>query len=226
MLVKNWMSKRLITIDADDSMQHAITLLREHDIRMLPVVKKGKLVGVISDTDLKRASPSDATTLDIHELIYLISRLKVKEIMKKNPITVPMDFTVEETAEVFVKNNISGVPVVDEKGDPVGVITRNDLFKMLISLTGLGKKGVQFAFQMEDRPGSIKDITEIIRDYNGRIASIVGSYEQAPEGFRNVYIRAYDIDRENLSELIDKLRQRATMLYMVDHRENKREIYV
>ena len=77
MLVKNWMSKNVITIDADDSMQHAIKLLKEHKINLLPVMKKGKLAGVITDRDLKKSSPSEATTLDMHELLYLLSKIKV-----------------------------------------------------------------------------------------------------------------------------------------------------
>jgi acetoin utilization protein AcuB len=82
MLVKNWMSKTIITINIDDSMQDAIKLLKENKIRMLPVLKKGKLMGIVTDRDLKRASASDATTLDVHELLYLISKVKVKDIMR------------------------------------------------------------------------------------------------------------------------------------------------
>ena len=81
MLVTNWMSKNIITVDENDSMQDAMKLLKEHDIRMLPVVKKGKLVGIVTDRDLKRASASDATTLEIHELFYLLTRIKVKNLM-------------------------------------------------------------------------------------------------------------------------------------------------
>ncbi len=103
MLVKNWMSKQSVTVDVDGSMQDAMNLIKKHDIRMLPVMKKGKLVGIITDRDLKRASASDATTLEIHELLYLLSKIKIKDIMSRNPITVPVDFTVEETAEVLLR---------------------------------------------------------------------------------------------------------------------------
>jgi len=225
MLVKNWMSKKVIMIDANDSMQHAMNLMKEHKIRMLPVLKKDELVGVVSDTDLKRASASDATTLDAHELLYLISKIKIKDIMTKNPVTVPLDHTIEETAELLMSRKISGAPVVDEEGTVVGIITRDDLFKVLISLSGLGKKGIQFAFQIEDRPGSIKNLTDIIRNFGGRIASILSSYERVRSGFRIVYIRAYDVDRETLLRLVNELKRKALMLYIVDHRDNKREIF-
>jgi acetoin utilization protein AcuB len=224
MLVKNWMSKNVISIDQEDSMSHAASVIKEHKVRMLPVTKKGKLVGVVSDSDLKRASASDATTLDVHELLYLVSKIKIRDIMTKNPITVPPDHTVEETAEILMKNKISGVPVVAETGEIVGIITRDDLFKVLIALSGLGKKGIQFAFKVEDRAGSIKELTDVIRGYGGRIASILSSYERVSAGFRLVYIRAYNLPRENLQTLIEELNAIAPMFYMVDHRENKRQI--
>ena len=225
MLVNNWMSKEVVTIDANDSMQAALALMKKSDIRMLPVVKKGKLVGIVTDRDLKRASASDATTLDVHELLYLISKLKVQDIMTKNPITVPQNFTVEETAEVLLKNKISGVPVVDQNGDIVGTITQTDLFRVIISLTGVGTRGIQFAFQLEDRPGSIKEVCDVIRKFQGRIVSILTSYEGVAEGYRKVYIRIHSIERSRLQQLKEELSRMAALIYMVDHRENKREIY-
>jgi acetoin utilization protein AcuB len=225
MLVQNWMSKNVITIDVEESMEDAIKLLKKHDIKMLPVMKKGKLAGVVTDRDLKRAQASDATSLDIHELLYLLSTIKIGHIMSKNPITVPIDFTIEETADILLNNKISGAPVVDSKGDIVGTISQTDLFKALISLSGLGKKGVQFAFLLEDRPGSIKEVADIIRKFNARMGSILSTYDNVPLGYRKVIIRIYSFDRRNLSRLKEELKQTARLLYMVDHRDNIREIY-
>jgi len=226
LLVENWMNPNVITVDADDSMLDATKLLKEHNIRHLPVLEKGKLVGVITDRDLKRASPSDATTLEAHELLYLIANIKVREIMTRNPITVPYNFTIEEAAEILLQARISGMPVVDKDGDVIGTITQTDLFKVLISLTGVGKKGVQFAFLLEDRAGSIKEVADIIRSYGGRMASILSSYEKAPEGHRYVYIRMYDVDRDKMQQLKEDLKKKTKVLYIVDSRENKREIFV
>lgn len=225
MLVKNWMSKDLVTIEEEDSMQHALALMKEHQIRMLPVLKKGELTGMVSDSDLKRASASDATLLDIHELLYLISKIKVQDIMTRNPITVPDDYTVEETAQVLIEHNISGVPVTDSNGKLVGIITRNDIFKILISLSGLGKKGIQFAFLVQDTSGSIKALTDVIRKYEVRIASILSSYEYAPEGKRIVYLRIYEIDRSIMPDLVGELKDKGTLIYLVDHRDNKRLVF-
>jgi len=225
MLVKNWMSKTVITADANDSMNRVMDIMKEHNIGMIPVMKNGKLVGIVTDRDLKRSSASDATTLEVHELLFLISKIKLKDIMTKDPITVPFDFTVEETAEVLMKNRISGAPVVDREGQIVGAITKGDLFRVLISLTGVGKRGVQFAFQVEDLPGTIKDVADIIRHYGGRMVSILSSYEHVPKGYRKVFIRMYGVERDKLPQLEDDIRKKATLLYVVDHRENRREIF-
>lgn len=225
MLVKNWMSRTVFTIDLNESIHDAMKLLKKHDIRMLPVMKKDKLVGVITDRDIKRASASDATTLSVHELNYILSKVKVSEIMSDKPITVSFDYTIEETAEVLLNHKISGLPVVDHDGGIVGTITQTDIFREIISSAGVGQKGVQFAFQLKNRSGSIKEVADIIREYKGRIASILSSYERVPEGYHKVYIRTYGVDRSRFPELIEVLKTKTTLLYMVDHDEGRREIW-
>lgn len=226
MLVKNWMTTDLITIGPDDSMQEAIRLLQEHQINQLPVVDKGQLVGIVSDRDLKRASPSDATTLDMHELLYLISKLKIRDLMKKEVITVPLDYTVEETAQLLLDHRLSGVPVVDGSGHVAGIITRIDLFRVLIDITGLGKRGIQFALQLKDESGAIREIRELIRESGARTASILtASTENTPDGYFNVYFRIYDISRDALSQLEEKISQKAKLIYRVDHRHNTRVLF-
>ena len=225
MLVKDWMSSEVITIEENDSMQEALKLLKEHDIRMLPVMKKGKLVGIVTDRDLKKASPSDATTLEVHELLYLLTQVEVKEIMTRDPVTVPPDYTVEETAQVLLENKISGAPVMDKTGKVIGTITQTDLFRVLISLTGVASGGIQFGFYLEDKPGSIKQVADIIRQYGGRMVSILTSYDGVADGYRNVFIRMRSVERSKLQRLKDKLSEKATLLYMIDQRQNKREIF-
>ena len=225
MLVKNWMSKAFKTVDEKASMQDATKYMKEHKVRMLPVMKKKKLVGIVTDRDLKRASASDATSLEIHELLYLLTKIKVKDIMTKKVITVPPDFTIEETAQVLLKNRIGGVPVVDEDGQVVGTITQTDLFRALISLTGVADGGIQFAFQVKDKPGSIKEVADVIRMYGGRMVSILSTYDNVPPGYRKVYIRMRSVERSKIQMLKFDLSQIAPMLYLVDHTNNEREIY-
>jgi acetoin utilization protein AcuB len=219
------MSKKPITIDVNASMQDAIQRMKQENIKLLPVVQGDKLVGVVTDRDLKKASASDATSLDVHELLYLIMKIKVKDIMVKNPVTVSEDFTIEETAEILLDKKISGVPVMDKTGKIAGVITKSDLFRVIISLTGIGQKGIQLAMQLKDDSGSIKSVADIIRKYQGRIASILSTYDRVPPGFRKVYIRFFDMDRGKLEELKKEIKEKALLLYMVDHREGERIVY-
>jgi acetoin utilization protein AcuB len=224
MLVKNWMHPKIETIEAEDSMEKAIKLMKQNEGRLLPVTRQGRLVGVVTDRDLKRASASEATSLEVHELFYLLSKIKVASIMSSPAISVPPDFTVEETAAVLLRRRISGVPVVDE-GRIVGVITQAEVNRLLVTLTGVGQQGLQLAFLAPDQPGSIKQLTDEIRAFDGRLLSILSSYDRVPEGFRKIYIRAYNLDRDRLPELLAKLRAKAKLLYLVDHRYNRREIF-
>jgi len=225
MLVRNWMNPTILSIDAKTSMAEAINLMKENKIKTLPVFDREALVGVLTDRDLKRASASDATLLEIHELLHLLTRVKVRDIMSRNPITIPENYTVEEAAEILRDHHISGAPVMDAQGRMVGMISQNDLFNALMSLTGIKRRGIHLAFEVEDRPGSIKDLTDIIRRYGGRMASILSSYDRAPQGARYVYIRAHQVDRDKMAGMLDELQATARLRYLVDHRENRREIF-
>jgi hypothetical protein len=113
----------------------------------------------------------------------------------------------------------------DNTGKVIGTITQTDLFRVLIALTGVGVGGIQFGFQVEDKPGSIKEVADIIRQYGGRMVSILTSYDGVADGYRHVYIRMRSIERLKLQSLKDKLSEKAALLYMIDHKENKREIF-
>jgi len=225
MLVKDWMSKKVVTIDSGAPLQEAINLLMEHNISILPVMEDGKLVGIVTDRDIKRASPSDACLLDFQNIMYHVARKEIGSIMSKPPITVTLDHTIEETAELLLQNGISGAPVVGEDGSVKGVITKDDLFSALISLSGLSHRGVLFGFELEDRPGSIKEVTDVLRGAGGRLASIVSTYETAPEEFRYVYIRAFDLDPDSIASVQEEFRRRNVLLFKVDLSNNKREFF-
>jgi len=192
---------------------------------MLPVLDNGKLVGIVTDRDLKKAAPSSVSVFDIKQITYHLSRVKIEGIMTRNPVTVRPDLTIEETAQLLRDHNISGCPVLDLQEEVAGVITKNDIFRALISVSGLPKRGLQFGFMLEDRPGSIKEITDIIRLYHARLVSIMTTYEKAPPGYRYLYIRTFNIDRKRLPNMKRALNDVAKMLYMVDLRDGIRETY-
>jgi len=215
MLVKGWMTSDVMTIDEDTSMMKASEIMKENNIRRLPVIHKGKLVGIVTDRDIKEASPSKATTLDVHELYYLLSELKVKDIMSRNVFTIGPEETVEKAAVKMLEHRISGLPVVNDKGKVIGVITQWDIFKVLVSLTGVYRGGIQFAFNLEDRPGSIQEVGDLIRKHGGRMVSILTSYDMCDEGCRHVYIRIKEIPEDKLKALTEELDKNFILIYTV-----------
>ncbi len=215
MLVKGWMTSDVITIDEETSMMKASQIMKENNIRRLPVMRKGKLVGIVTDRDIKEASPSKATTLDVHELYYLLSELKVKDIMRKKLVTVGPEETVEKAAVKMLEHRVSGLPVVNEKGKLLGIITQGDIFKVLVSLTGIYRGSIQLAFNLEDRPGSIKEVADVIRQHGARMVSILTSYDMCEENCRHVYIRIKDIPEDKLKALTEDLEKNFILLYVV-----------
>jgi len=223
MLVKNWMSKNVITIDADDSMNTAIRLMKRHKIKVLPVMEKGNLVGILSDRDIKKASASEATSLDVYELAYILDKVKIRNIMSKPVITVPPLLTVDEVAEILVAKDISSVPVVDEKERIIGILTKTDILKVLISLTGMHRRGIDIGIEVADQPGSIMKITETIQQFGGRVSSILISYDEATAGHRNAFIRVYQINQNQLLRLKAQLKETHKILYFLDFLNDQRE---
>jgi len=225
MLVKEWMTENVVTVGVHDTMQRAIDLMKDFDVTVLPVVDGGKLVGIVTDRDLKRASPSDTAMLESRQILYHLSRVEVGAIMSRNPVVVPFDYTIEETAEVLLNHRFSGCPVVDHDGTMMGIVTKDDLFSAIISVSGLSKRGIQFGFLLDDRAGSIREVTDVIRQHGGRLAGIMTSYEKCTPGYRNVYVRAFNLSRDQAIQLKTELQSVAKMVYMVDHMTNKREIF-
>jgi acetoin utilization protein AcuB len=134
MQVSERMSKPVITALPDMPIQEALNLMREKGIHRLPVVDSdGKLKGIVSDRDLLHASPSDATSLSVWELNYLLSKVVMKDVMTKSVITVEGDSRIRETARIMVEKKIHGLPVMDGE-NVVGIITETDLFKVLLDL--------------------------------------------------------------------------------------------
>ena len=226
MLVKDWMSTEVISIDHGASLHDAIKLLELNDIRMLPVLNGEELVGVITEMHLKSCSFfSKFVGQTGFPGSLILDRIKVEDVMSKSPVTVSEDFTVAETASVLLKNRLLGVVVTDAQSRIKGVITGTDINRLLVSVTGFQGGGIAFGFLQEDRPGSIKALTDIFRSYGGRLASILTSYEHAPKGYRKVHIRVRGLDRSKLGELQEALAQHATLLYRIDQRFNKRELF-
>ena len=134
LLVRDWMQTDVITADAKMGMLRAHKMMRDHRIRRLPIVKRnGKLMGIVTRSDIRKAEPSGATTLNVWEMNYLLAELKVKEIMTKDVITVRPDDTIKLAAALMHDNQIGALPVIDDKAKVIGIITESDIFRVLIA---------------------------------------------------------------------------------------------
>jgi acetoin utilization protein AcuB len=197
-------------------MMKASVIMKENKIRALPVVNgQGKLIGIVSDRDLKDASPSKATTLDVYELNYLISTIDIASIMTRNLVLVRPDETIEFASVLMLENKISSLPVVNHLDALVGIITQTDIFKALINIAGIYTGGVQFAFALEDVPGSIREASDVIRSHGGRIVSILSTRETAEEGCLHVYVRTIPLPENKMGDLLEELEARFVVIYAI-----------
>ena len=188
MYVSDWMMKKVIAVDVDDSISDAVSLMKDNKIKHLPVLQQGNLRGIVSDRDIKEYSPSKATVLDIYELHYLLAKTKMKEIMRTGLITTGPNTPVEEAAMTMMDHDIGCLPVVDQ-GRLAGIVTRRDIYRALVDITGVRHGGHRVDVLLEDRSGSIKEVADVIRKHGFSLRSILTSYEGVKEGFRNVVIR-------------------------------------
>ncbi|MCX8127638.1 MAG: CBS domain-containing protein [Synergistetes bacterium] len=192
MLVKDVMTPNPIIVSPDVSFQDALKLMRDKGIRRLPVVDGGKLIGIVTEKDLLYASPSKATSLDIWELNYLLSKLAVRDIMSRNVITVSEDVPIEEAAKIMVDKKVGALPVM-RNGELVGIVTETDIFKVLLKLLGAGKDGRRFVFEVPDKKGTLAQLTQLIARYGGNIIALA-TYPSPHEGKARVMVRVDEID--------------------------------
>ena len=130
--VKEWMTGQVITVSPTTSISTAHQSMKEHGVRRLPVVDDGQLVGIVTIGDVREASPSDATTLSIWELNYLWAQLTVEKIMTRKVLTIEQNRPILDAAQIMLEQKVSGLPVVDDKGALVGMLTESDIFRMLV----------------------------------------------------------------------------------------------
>ncbi len=174
MLVRERMSKHPVLSTPDLPVADALEMMKRERIRRLPVVDKhGHLVGIVSEKDLLRASPSPATSLSVWEITYLLSKVKVADVMTKHVITVREDTTLEETARIMADNKIGGLPVVNELNAVIGIITETDIFKTFLEALGARKPGVRVTTIVADAKGLLAKIAGAIAGVGGNIVALV-----------------------------------------------------
>jgi len=197
MLVKNRMTCNPVTISPGASYSEAFDLIRESEFRHLPVVdKKGKLVGIVAETDLLHASPSSATTLSIYELNYLLANLLVEEVMSSPAITVADDAPIEQAARIMIDEKVGCLPVM--RGDElVGVITETDIFKAFVEVLGGDEVSLRVTLRVPDVRGELSRLAGAIAELGGNICS-VASFRGEEPGHVYITFRLEGVDEETL----------------------------
>lgn len=215
MLVRNWMSPNVITVTPDISLLKVGKIMKDNNVRRVPVVDTaGKVVGIISDRDVRDASPSKATSLDMYEMHYLLAEIKAKDIMTKNPVTIEPTDTVENASLIMLDKKIGGLPVVDSEGKLRGILSDQDVFKALVNITGVREGGFQLGIALENEQGAMRPILDIIRKNGGRIISVLSSNNELDE--RNIFIRLRHMEKiEDEDRLVEEVKKHCHLLYWV-----------
>ncbi|MGA1862327.1 CBS and ACT domain-containing protein [Deferribacter thermophilus] len=205
MFVKDWMKKDIVTVNKNDTILDALHLMREHGFRRLPVLEGDKLVGIITEKDIKDFSPSKASTLDIYELHNVLARYEVKDAMTMDVITVSPDDPIEKAAIILRDKRFGGLPVVDENGKLVGLITAVDVFDVFVVAMGIREKGVRVNILVEDRPGAIAVLAKIIKQFELNIISLATFYIKDKPNLRDLVIRING-DNDKINKCIDEIK--------------------
>lgn len=204
MLVSERMNKPVITASPETSLQEALKRMQANDIRRLPILNKdGKLVGIVSERDLLHASPSDATSLSIWELNYLLTDTKVKDVMTKELVTVEHDTPVEVAARLMADSKIGGVPVM-KNGELAGIITETDLFKIFLEMLGAYTEGIRVTVTIPNIPGELSQITTALRDAGGNIISLSTALGDST-ATGEVIFKVEGVEKDELRKILEPL---------------------
>lgn len=204
MNVNERMSQPVITASPDTPFQDALNLMREKKIRRLPVVDKGgRLVGIVVEKDLLYASPSPATSLSVFEIHYLLSKIKVKDVMTRRVITVREDCPLEEAARIMIDNRIGSLPIM-RGNELVGIITETDIFKVFAEALGGRRPGLRVTMQMPERKGMLAEITGTIAGLGGNIISLATFWGDDP-AHRQITVKLEGLSGDTLVPALEKV---------------------
>jgi acetoin utilization protein AcuB len=172
-------------------------------IHRAPVVKKGKLIGIITENDILKAYPSSATSLAVWEIASLLEKIKVKDVMIKQVRTVQEDTPIEEAARIIVDNKISALPVMQGE-ELVGIITETDLFKIMLEMLGARHPGVRFSVLMPYQPGQIAKLSQAIYERGGNITAL-STFEGDSSANFMMTVKVEGIEQDALQQLVNPL---------------------
>jgi acetoin utilization protein AcuB len=200
MFVGERMSRPVISVSPEEPINEVLAMFRKEHIRRAPVIKEGKLVGIVSERDLLNASPSSATTLSVWELNYLISKVRVKDVMTKKVITVDKDTPIEEAARIMADKKIGGMPVTSAE-KVVGIITETDLFKVFLELMGARQKATRVTATIREQPGELAKVTRAIASNGGDFISF-GMFSGPDTDSRVITFKVQGIKKEKIKDVL------------------------
>src|SRR5829696_4920605 len=203
MFVGERMSRPVISVSPDAPINDVLAMFKREHIRRAPVMKDGKLVGIVSENDLLNASPSTVTTLSIWEMNYLISKVTIKNVMSKKVVTVDQDTPIEEAARIMADKKIGGMPVVTA-GKLVGIITETDLFKIFFELMGARQKALRVTATIEDKPGQLAKLTKAIAHGGGNFISF-GMFSGPDANTRVVRFKVEGINKTAINYVLEPI---------------------
>ena len=206
MQVGERMKHPVISIPPDMPIVDALNLMKRERIRRTPVIKDGKMVGIVSDKDLLNASPSPATSLSVWEMNYLLSKILVKDVMTRKVLTVSEDTPIEEAARIMADNKIGGLPVV--RGEHVlGIITETDLFKIFLELMGARERGVRVSALIHEQRGQLARVTQAIANAEGNFIAF-GQFSGEDPSNRLITFKVSGLDEDQVRSLVEPLVER------------------
>lgn len=201
MIIANVMKRNPLYVHPNTSVNEVSALMKKEKVGKLPVLDSDdRLVGIITKKDLDSAAPSSATTLDVYEVSYLLSKLKAEKIMTKKVHTVKETEVIEEAARIMADEGVGCLPVM--KGDLlVGIVTVKDLFHVFIDMFGTRHEGVRVTALLEEKPGQIARLSAKIADMGGNIVSL-GTFESDDLTKRRVTCKITGISLEEVKKAV------------------------
>lgn len=203
MFVGERMSHPVITVSPDTPVHDALAMFRKENIRRAPVVKNGKMFGIVSESDLLNASPSPATSLSVWEMNYLLSKVLVKHVMTKKVITIDVDTPIEEAARIMADKKIGGMPVM-RSGKVAGMITETDLFKIFFELMGARTKALRVTALIEEKPGQLAKVTKAIAQAGGNFIAF-GMFSGPDSGTRIITFKVEGMTKNSVTNALSKV---------------------
>ncbi|GJQ37023.1 MAG: hypothetical protein JETCAE01_30330 [Anaerolineaceae bacterium] len=202
MFVGERMSHPVITVTPETPVHDALAMFRNERIRRAPVVKDGKMLGIVAERDLLNASPSPVTSLSVWEMNYMISKVTVKQVMSKKVITVDFDTPIEEAARIMADKKIGGLPVM-RSGKMVGIITETDLFKILLELMGARTKAIRVTAEIADAPGTLAKVTKAVAEAGGNFISF-GFFSGEDTSSKILTFKVAGLKKDEITKILSK----------------------